>query len=385
MQGYPRAAARNSGPSAGAKSLRLLINPPRLWLDDRTVIFKYTGDGGWFCASFGDGAKYMHAADHDPALRARIDTRAREIKRGRHALGSDLARVMAAVELSKDYDPDQARDELGRWTSEGAAAVVVAAAAATADADLMFGNPAYADGLATLAARVLPALPSLPAVTTAIGELAAVAAPPAAFFGTLFFPVATGSLTTGTLPDAPEFSYKYDQDTGRLTITRQNVDGSSETVFSGHHDKDAVFRDESGNAIGRYLGDSVALDAEAVRGYEARRRSDAQTPPGVAVQTETVARTEPKLCPLPTIEDITDRKGRGILYQSQISGMPPGFDFKLVNPASGKPVSFDACWEERDGTMGEAKGPGYLNRMTDPLHWAKWYKGLAVIEDQMAR
>jgi hypothetical protein len=62
MQEHSGAAARSSGGGAGAKTLRLLINPPHLQLDDRTVIFKYTGDGGWFCASFGDGANYMRAA-----------------------------------------------------------------------------------------------------------------------------------------------------------------------------------------------------------------------------------------------------------------------------------------------------------------------------------
>lgn len=129
MQGHSGAAARSSGCSAGAKNLRLLINPPRLQLDDRTVIFKYTGDGGWFCASFGDGAKYMRAAKEDPVLRRRIDARAHDIRRGRDALGPDLARIMAAVELAKDYDPDQARDDNGRWTSEGAAVGAAASAA----------------------------------------------------------------------------------------------------------------------------------------------------------------------------------------------------------------------------------------------------------------
>src|SRR5690242_19442383 len=109
MQGHSGAAARSSG------ELRLLINPPQLQLDDRTVIFKYTGDGGWYCASFGDGAKYMRAAKEDPVLRRRIETRAQHLRRNRHALGPDLARVMAAVELAKDYDLDQPRDEQGRW------------------------------------------------------------------------------------------------------------------------------------------------------------------------------------------------------------------------------------------------------------------------------
>ena len=99
MQGHSEAAAGNSG--AGAKRLRLIINPPRLHLDDHTIIFKYIGDGGWFCASFGDGAKYMRAAKEDPVLRRRIDARVQHLRRDRRALGPDLARVMAAVELGR--------------------------------------------------------------------------------------------------------------------------------------------------------------------------------------------------------------------------------------------------------------------------------------------
>ena len=276
MQGHSWAAARSSGTSTGAKGLRLVINPPRLRLDDRTVIFKYTGDGGWFCASFGDGAKYMQAAEEDPALRRRIETRAQNIKRGRDALGLDLARVIAAVELSKDYDPDQARDEQGRWTAEGAAAGIAASAA------LMYGSAAYAEGLQQIGAQVLgAAAEALPGVAVAVGDAAAAAvAPVAAFFGTLFFSTRNVTLD-GTLPDAPDFSYHFDQEAGHLTITRKFDDGLSETVFDGQYGADRVFRDKNGNAIGRYLGDSVAIDADAVPGYEARRRSDAQAPPGV--------------------------------------------------------------------------------------------------------
>src|ERR1700722_13589480 len=117
MQGQARVAAHRSDRGKGVAGLRLLINPPRLRLDDRTIIFKFTGNGGWFCASFGAGAKYMRAANEDAALRERIEAPTRKLLHGRHALSPDLARVMAAVELAKDYDPDQPRDEQGRWTS----------------------------------------------------------------------------------------------------------------------------------------------------------------------------------------------------------------------------------------------------------------------------
>ncbi|HWE73856.1 MAG TPA: hypothetical protein VG328_11900 [Stellaceae bacterium] len=312
MQGFSGAAARNSGGGAGAKPLRLLINPPQLQLDDRTVIFKYTGDGGWFCASFGDGAKYMRAAKEDPMLRARVARRAENIRRDRHALGPDLARVIATVELAKDYDPDQARDDHGRWTSEGAAAAAgFTAEVAAGDAFSVYGAQSIA-GLNALAQRAFAGAAALLSEGAATAGVAAVGS--VAVLGTLFFPLNRGSISTGTLPDAPDFSYKYDQDTGRLTVTRQNADGTTDTVFSGHHDKDAIFRDENGNAIGRYLGNSVALDADAVRGYEARRRSDAQAPAGAIVQSTATTSSDPKVCPDPG----PDQPGRRILERSPI-------------------------------------------------------------------
>jgi hypothetical protein len=171
---------------------------------------------------------------------------------------------------------------------------------------------------------------------------------------------------------------------GKPAITHKLDDGTSETVFDGRYGRDGVFRDDDGNAIGRFLGDSVALDTDALRGYEARRRSDAQAPPGAIVQTDTATRSEPKLCPDTTEEEIKGRKDRGKDYQSQISGLPPGFDFKLTDPLNGKLVSFDACWEEKDGTMGEAKGPGYEKRMVSPDDWEDWYGGDDAIRKQMA-
>ena len=387
MQGYSGAAADSSGRSAGAKSLRLLINPPRWSLDDHTVVFQYIGGGGWFCASFGDGAKYMHAADKDPTLRARIDARAREIRRGRDALGPDLARVMAAVELSKDYDPEQPRDEQGRWTSEGAAAgasagVAAGATATTPDALSLYG-PQTAAALRALGQRALGAAAAFfPEGAATVGVAAAGSA---AVLGTLFSPLNGESVATGTLPDAPDYSYKYDQDTGRLTVTRQNADGTSETVFSGHHDKDAVFRDENGNAIGRYLGDSVALDADAVRGYEARRRSDAQARPGAIVQSTARTRDDPEACPAPALDKPGGKSNKGaVAYEEEVGievegVVPPhaGLAIRMTRP-DGSPVYLDNCVNQTHSLI-EAKGFNYgkaLNKLMtkgDDRPW-RWYE-----------
>jgi hypothetical protein len=370
MQGHSGAAPHSSGRSAGAKSLRLLINPPRLQLDDRTVVFKYTGDGGWLCASFGDGAKYMDAAESDPTLRARIAARAREIKRGRDALGADLARVMAAVELSKDYDPEQARDERGRWTSEGAAA----AAGFLGDEFNIFGAKSAAPGLRALAQRALAAVAALlPEGAVAAGLAAAGSV---AVLGTLFLPTNRGSVATGTLPDAPEFSYKYDQDTGRLTVTRKNADGTTDIVFSGHHDKDAVFRDEKGNAVGRYLGDSVALDADAVRGYQA---------PGPATTRD----DDPKICPAPEPDKPGGKTNEGgVAYEEYVGEVvkgvvPPGLGLAIrMTKPDGKSVYLDNCVNERR-TLIEAKGFTYGKAYEE---WVTDERGVwPFMEDEMMR
>jgi hypothetical protein len=377
MQGHSGAAARSSGSGSSTRELRLLINPPQLQLDDRTVIFKYTGDGGWYCASFGDGAKYMRAAKEDPVLRRRIETRAQHLQRNRHALGLDLACVMAAVELAKDYDPDQPRDEQGRWTSEGGAVV----AGTVADAFSLYGSQSAVPALRALAQRTLgAAAATLPEGAAAVGVAVAGSA---AVLGTLFLPLNRGSVATGTLPDAPEFSYKYDQDTGRLTVRRQNADGTSEMVFSGHHDKDAVFRDENGNAIGRYLGDSVALDADAVRGYEARRRTDAQAPPGAIAQSTATARSDPKVCPDPGPDKSGNKSPGAIAYQMYVGQfvngqpLPPGTGIRTIRP-NGRPVYFDDC-NRSDGTLIEAKGLGY----SDAMNSGKFYPWNGMYDDMM--
>jgi hypothetical protein len=386
MQGHSGAAARNSAPGRGGKSLRLLVNPPRLQLDDRTVIFKYTGDGGWFCASFGDGAKYMRATKEDAVLRRRIEARARHIRRNRDALGPDLARVMAAVELAKDYDPDQARDEQGRWTSGGGSASA-AIAGAVADAARMFGNPAYAEGLRQLAARALAAVPA----AAAVGEVTAAAAPAAAFFGTLFIPAPRNVTSDGTLPDAPDFSYHFDQEAGHLTITHQLADGTRETVFDGRYDKDGVFRDADGNAIGRHLGSSVALDADAVRGYEARRRSDAQALPDAIAQSIARTRSDPEVCPEPG-PDKPGRKDPGAIayqmyVQQTVNGAPLGIGLaiKMTRP-NGEPTYFDDCDHTKEmGALIDAKGFGYLRLLQQGEDRYPWLGALQKLIDQSGR
>ena len=76
-------------------------------------------------------------------------------------------------------------------------------------------------------------------------------------------------------------------------------------------------------------------------------------------------RDEPKLCPDPDRDVPHGASERAIAYQEQISRLnnpqrplPAGMAVSLENPLTGKNVAFDDC-RESDGTMIEAKGPGY--------------------------
>jgi hypothetical protein len=237
--------------------------------------------------------------------------------------------------------------------------------------------------LRALASRALGAVAALlPEGAAAAGVATAGSA---AVLGTLFLPLNRASVSTGTLPDAPEFSYKYDQDTGLLTVTRQNDDGTTDVVFSGHHGTDAVFRDDDGNAIGRFLGDSVALDADAVRGYEARRQSDAQAPPGAIAQTDTTTRSDPEGCPAPEPDKSGYKNDRAIAYEEHVGEVvggvvPPGLGLAIrMTKPDGKDVYLDNCV---DGTHSliEAKGFDYGVQYEkwittdDDKPW-QWYEG----------
>jgi hypothetical protein len=74
---------------------------------------------------------------------------------------------------------------------------------------------------------------------------------------------------------------------------------------------------------------------------------------------------EPKLCPDPGPDVRRGPNLRADAYQEQISALnnpqrplPTGLAVSLYNPITGEKVTYDEC-RERDGTMIEAKGPGY--------------------------
>lgn len=250
-----------------------------------------------------------------------------------------LRRLGGVAELIKaGFDPDQPRDEHGRWTDGGAAGAVAARITRPAPvrpaAPSLFGRiaPKVFRGLAMIGGR-------LSAATT--------------FLGIIFIPTNRSLLTEGTLPDQPDVRYRYDQEAGTLELYRFDEQHERQIIVAGRADAEGVFRDDDGHALGRRLDGSIIVDPDALPQSDAQNDKDDN---------------EPKLSPAPT-QDRAGPKEKDIAYQAYISSLinpeaplPPGFAVKLLNPVTGKDVYFDDC-RRSDGTMVDAKGTGYLDML----------------------
>ncbi len=342
-----------SAPTRRHKHLIVIDTSSGMLSQDR--IFVQRTPSGYVCTGLGKEAALL--------LRAAFDDR------GAYFLKNDIAaarrrgfviplaelddphlrRLGLAAALTKEYNPDEPRDDHGRWTSEGGAA---AATAATAD---MFGDVG-------------------PTVLSALRSLGFRFSAPPAFFGTLFITTNSGLISTGTLPGRPDISYHYDQGTGILDLI-QDVGGDSNTLFHGRSVGDGIFRDdEDGRTIGRNLDGSLVLDPDWLPGYASS--SDSRDRSGTAAQAQSdTDQDQPKLCPDPSPGSIAGRSERTIYYQQQITGLPPGLDVMLNG------VRFDGC-RESDGTMLEAKGEGFEWAMTSPTSFIKNYEGVDKIMNQ---
>lgn len=183
-------------------------------------------------------------------------------------------------------------------------------------------------------------------------------------FGILFIPTNRSPILEGAINGAPDLSYRYDEDTGTLQI-RQSLGSLGAVVLSeARIDADGRFRDAQGNVIGRYLlGSGAVINAGAPADYQAPSNEQ---------------QDQPRLCPSPSPENIAGRSERSLTYQEQISGLPRGLEVTLNG------VRFDGCIEA-DGTMLEAKGPGFEDKMSELDGWKEWFTGIEGLEDQMRR
>jgi Restriction endonuclease fold toxin 5 len=260
------------------------------------------------------------------------------------------------------YDPNQPRvpagsgRNSGRWGSGGGAAqgpapttsipapavAVGASRAAGTLAEGLFAsgaNSAFLSGLETLASAVVG---------------------PAVMLGAIFIPTAAGVVSHGPIPGEPGLSYSFDQPEGVLRLYRQGEAGQ-QTVAEAWLRPDGIFAEtETGLPIARTVKGSLVFDADSLPKAKAEARTRSE-------------RDEPKLCPDPGPDVPHGAPERAIVYQEQISrlnnpqrSLLAGMAVSLENPLTGKNVAFDDC-RESDGTMIEAKGPGYAEMLKDPF------------------
>lgn len=333
-------AGRSAGvcPARGGAP-RVIINPERLELELGDLVLKRTADGGYLCIGFGRGARFLDAVRNDPRLNAMIDVREEGVleQRRDHPLWNDdghLRRLGIALSIARagGYDPDEARDEHGRWTQ------------------ILAALSLFDEKLGT---KVLGALKML------VSRLGG----PVTYLDTILIPNNKSLISDGAVPDAPGITYHYDQGTGHLILTRANDDGTTSVFYSERYGLDGSFRDESGNIIGRHLGDGVILDASEIPGHKSQADDD----------------NEPKLCPEPG-EDKPgwqEHSSRSLAYQSMVTGLPPGVAVNLNG------VSFDGC-RQSDGVMLEAKGPGIAEFIDESGNWKPYFNGLRDLQDRIA-
>ena len=238
---------------------RVIVNPERLHLELGDLVIKSTIDRGYVCIGFGGGARFLEAVESDDRFNNAIDFKEAEVvATPEHPLANDdryLRRLGIALSIARagGYDPNEPRDEHGRWTSEGLAAL-----------SLFDAN---------LGSKVLGALRMMASRLSAAET----------FLDIVLAPTNKSLISDGAVPDAPGITYRFDQGTGRLTLTQENDDGTSSVIYSDRYGADGLFRDDDGNVIGRHLGDGVMLDASQIPGHQYQSGDDDR-------QVETVSR-----------------------------------------------------------------------------------------------
>jgi hypothetical protein len=176
--------------------------------------------------------------------------------------------------------------------------------------------------------------------------------------GAIFVPTPAGVVSHGAMPGEPGLSYSFDEPAGLLRLYRDN-DTGQQTVAEARLRPDGILAEtDTGLPIARMVGGSLVFDADSLAGSAV----------GAGARSE---RDEPKLCPDPSPDVPHGASERAKAYQEQISRLnnpqrplSRGDAVSLMNPLTGKRVVFDDC-RESDGTMIEAKGPGYAKLLRD--------------------
>jgi hypothetical protein len=356
-------------------------------VDARRIFLRQTPTG-FVCAALGGNARLLHALVNGDADNPFV-SQCRQIaqnpedsgiaKAGRPlaiAFGSrndPLFRRLAVADalLKAGYNPNEPRDWHGRWTNDGAqpgpddgstASPDGRAGAPAGNADLAGTAAAFSSGGASATSLFGAAGP------VALRGLASIGTGLAAFLGALVFTTDSGTISEGTLPGHPEIGYRFDAETGGLTLFKNNPDGSRRSFFDGPSGGDYIFRDNEETAFGREVAGRVILDADAVASLAAH---------GVAGTSASASQDQdrPKLCPDPTAENIAGRSERSLRYQEQITGLQRGLEIVFNGER------YDGCRPE-NGNLLEAKSEGYTNFL-GPDGWYDWFTKLKSLQNQM--
>ncbi len=305
------------------------------------------------------------------------------------ALGLDAS----PLDLIK-YDPDQPRvpagngRESGRWGADGGGS---SGAADKPDpyrvtiSEARITQPHVTQPQATQPSFVVPAfvppVATAPAAGTAVAEELFAAGETGGFLaglsalavtvgagmvaGVIFVPWQKNPQSEGSIPGDPDLHYKVDDDVGTLSLYHQTEDGSKELVAVAQRGRDGIFfEEETGLPIARGIKGSLVFDADALADATDDRDTKAESEP---------KENEPRLCPDPGPDVPHGSSERAIAYQAQISALnnpqrplPPGIAVSLIDPRTAKKITYDDC-RESDGTMVEAKGPGYGRMLRYPF------------------
>ncbi len=365
---------------------------------------------GYLCAGFGDASTLLRFAFENVAHDvSRFGTACRRLDKSlateglakAQRLGLDiplgaigdphLRRLAIATALLKaGFDPNQPRDDHGRWTDGGGASGdggdASSATGSNATAAGYMARPGVeADAPTAPEASPDAAIPSAArwSIWTRLwGGLAAIAdaaAAPVALAGALcLIPLNRGLVSEGTLPDHPDISYRFalDESTS-LLLYRTDENGDRQIIFNGYRDADGYYRDDQGNIIGRYTAGALVIDpatASAVANREFNiGQPDALAQPGTnpSAAAQSDARLEPRnqpiACPDPSKENTKGRSPEALAYELQVTGKKePGIDYKING------VSFDGC-RQSDGVMIEAKGEGYEKHLGPDGEWDGYF------------
>ena len=162
----------------------------------------------------------------------------------------------------------------------------------------------------------------------------------------------------GPIPGDTGLRYSLDNDEGVLRFLDAH---NGAEVAAARRGRDGIFFEtETGIPVARMVGGSVVFDPAAL----ANEAEDSRAQSGAKTSADTNTNT-PQLCPDPGPDVPHGASPRSIAYQAHVSAinnpqrpLPPGLAVSLIDTKTGKRVVFDDC-RESDGTMIEAKGPGF--------------------------